>query len=72
MIKEIEVSIANYNSATMSSTFATRSVDKTNVLYANDTNFRIKMLNDKNTLSTVMPVGSGTMFLLGRHFAELI
>ena len=68
MIKEIEVGLANYNSATMSSTFATRSVDKTNVLYANDTNFRIKMLNDKNTLLTVMPVDSGTMCFTWRAF----
>jgi len=34
MIKEIEVSLANYNSATMNSAFTTRAVDKTNVLYA--------------------------------------
>jgi len=68
MIKEIEVSLANYNSATMNSAFTTRAVDKTNVLYANDTNFRTEMLNDKNTLLTVMPVDSGTMCFTRRAF----
>jgi hypothetical protein len=68
MIKEIEGSIEDYNSATMSSAFATRSVDKTNVLYSDDTNFPTKMINGKNKLSTAMPVDSGNMRFTWKAF----
>jgi hypothetical protein len=42
MIKEIEDSIADYNSATMSSAFATRDIDRSDIWYSDDTNFESK------------------------------
>jgi len=53
--------LADYNSATMSSAYAAGSGDKSGIWYSDDTNFRTRMVNGKNILSTVMPIDYGTM-----------
>jgi hypothetical protein len=68
MMKEIKDSVTDYNSATMSSAFVIRDIDKTGVLYSDDTNFRTRMINGKNKLSTAIPVDSGTMRFTWKAF----